>query len=197
MFCVEFVKEWVPKNPKQLFTFADIPHSVEIAFFRHTLLNYLGRLCDFEANLGDICKICDKDGWFFATHSIISSSFVRLLRCSSIQKSNQGITEMTRPKGAFFNYVDQILPNIHHLPIPCQHLWRNSFTFITKICISMIFSVRTTYLPQLVNVVKVHIFWEGHKILRNLHPRFVLCSASQIYSEDFAKFCGLLRIYEL
>ena len=83
------------------------------------LLNYLGRLCDFEANLGDICKICDKDGRFFATHSIISSSFVRLLRCSSIQKSNQGITEMTRPKGAFYNYVDQILPNIHHLPIPC------------------------------------------------------------------------------
>ena len=24
---------------------------------------------------------------------------------------------------------------------------------------------------------KVHIFWEGHKILRNLHRRFVLCSA--------------------
>ena len=27
--------------------------------------------------------------------------------------------------------------------------------------------------------VKVHIFWEGHKILRNLHLTFVLCSASQ------------------
>ena len=39
---------------------------------------------------------------------------------------------------------------------------------------------------------KVHIFWEGHKILR-----FVLCSASQINSGYFAKFCGLLRIYEL
>ena len=29
--------------------------------------------------------------------------------------------------------------------------------------------------------VKVHIFWEGHKILRNLHLTFVLCSASQKY----------------
>ena len=38
--------------------------------------------------------------------------------------------------------------------------------------------------------IKVHIFWEGHKILRNLHCRFVLCRASQIYG-------GLLRIYEL
>ena len=26
---------------------------------------------------------------------------------------------------------------------------------------------------------KVHIFWEGHKILRNLHITFVLCSANQ------------------
>ena len=34
------------------------------------------------------------------------------------------------------------------------------------------------------------------KILQNLHCRFVLCCASQIYTGDFAKFCGLLRIYE-
>jgi hypothetical protein len=45
--------------------------------------------------------------------------------------------------------------------------------------------------------VKVHIFWEGQKILRNLHRRFVLCNASQIYRGNFAKFCSLLRIYEL
>ena len=38
---------------------------------------------------------------------------------------------------------------------------------------------------------------EGHKILRNLHCRFVLCSNGQIYCGDFAKYCGLLRIYEL
>ena len=44
---------------------------------------------------------------------------------------------------------------------------------------------------------KVHIFWEGHKFFQNLHLRFVLCSASQIYGGDFAKVCGLLRIYEL
>ena len=44
---------------------------------------------------------------------------------------------------------------------------------------------------------KVYIFKEGHKILPNLHRRFVLCSASQIYGRDFAKVCGLLRINEL
>ena len=33
--------------------------------------------------------------------------------------------------------------------------------------------------------------------LRNLHLRFVLFSNSQIYGGDFAKFCGLLRMYEL
>ena len=44
---------------------------------------------------------------------------------------------------------------------------------------------------------KVHIFWEGHKILRNLHLTFDYSTYSQKLSEDFAKFCGLLRIYEL
>ena len=28
------------------------------------------------------------------------------------------------------------------------------------------------------DIGKVHIFWEGHKILRNFHITFVLCSAS-------------------
>ena len=44
---------------------------------------------------------------------------------------------------------------------------------------------------------KVHIFWEGHKILRNLHQLFVLCTASQIIGGEFAKFCGFLSIHEL
>ena len=34
---------------------------------------------------------------------------------------------------------------------------------------------------------KVHIFWEGHKFLQNLHRRFVLCSNGQIYGGDFRK----------
>ena len=33
--------------------------------------------------------------------------------------------------------------------------------------------------------------------MRNLHCRFTLCSNSQIYGGDFAKFWGFLRIYEL
>ena len=45
--------------------------------------------------------------------------------------------------------------------------------------------------------VKVHIFWEGHKILRNLHLTFDYSTYSQKLVEDFAKSCGLLRIYEL
>ena len=44
---------------------------------------------------------------------------------------------------------------------------------------------------------KVHIFWEGHKILKNLHLTFDYSTYSQKLSEDFAKFCGLLKIYEL
>ena len=44
---------------------------------------------------------------------------------------------------------------------------------------------------------KVHIFWEGHKISRNLPLTFDYSTYSQKLGEDFAKFCGLLRIYEL
>ena len=44
---------------------------------------------------------------------------------------------------------------------------------------------------------KVHIFWEGRKCLWNLHRRFDRYNIGQIYGGDFAKFCGLLRIYEL
>ena len=33
--------------------------------------------------------------------------------------------------------------------------------------------------------------------MQNLHQKFVLCSSGQIYGRDFAKFCGLLRLYEL
>ena len=32
------------------------------------------------------------------------------------------------------------------------------------------------YIMYLRSTFKVHIFWEGHKFLRNLHGRFVLCS---------------------
>ena len=44
---------------------------------------------------------------------------------------------------------------------------------------------------------KVHIFWEGHKILRNFHLTFDWHYIGQIIDGDFTKFCGLLRIYEL
>ena len=38
---------------------------------------------------------------------------------------------------------------------------------------------------------------KANKNLRNLHLAFVLCSSSHKLGGDFAKFCGLLRIYEL
>ena len=46
-------------------------------------------------------------------------------------------------------------------------------------------------------LVKVHIIWEGHKFLRNLHRKFERYYIGQIYGGDFAKICGILRIYEL
>ena len=50
---------------------------------------------------------------------------------------------------------------------------------------------------QLTVSFKVHIFWESHKILQNLQLTFDWHYIGQKYSGDFAKFCGLLRMYEL
>ena len=50
---------------------------------------------------------------------------------------------------------------------------------------------------QLAAPDKVHIFWEGHKILRNLPLTFDWHYIGQKWGGDFAKFCGLLKIYEL
>ena len=46
--------------------------------------------------------------------------------------------------------------------------------------------------PHLLFYIKVHIFWEGHKIMWNL-PLTFDCMYCR---EDFAKFCGLLWICE-
>ena len=35
---------------------------------------------------------------------------------------------------------------------------------------------------------KVHIFWVGHKILRNLHHRFVLSSATNLILSEYMNF---------
>ena len=48
-----------------------------------------------------------------------------------------------------------------------------------------------------IHCFKVHLFWESHKISRNLPLTFDCMYCSQKWGEDFAKLCGLLRIYEL
>ena len=40
---------------------------------------------------------------------------------------------------------------------------------------------------------RVHIFWEGHKVLQNLHQLFDWQYIRQRIGGDFAKFCGLIR----
>ena len=47
---------------------------------------------------------------------------------------------------------------------------------------------KTKILTQTTQIFKVHIFWEGHKILHNLHLRFDHYYIEQIYSGDFTNF---------
>ena len=70
------------------------------------------------------------------------------------------------------------------------NLYAYSITFLIHV---LIYIFRQTDLLWF----KVHIFWEGHKILRNLHQLFDWQYIGQIIGGDFANFCGLLRLYEL
>ena len=65
---------------------------------------------------------------------------------------------------------------------------------MTRNVIKQVYFKKAIFSPYLQKYFegKVHIFWEGHKILRNLPRKF-----DWHWSGDFSKFCGLLRIYEL
>ena len=80
---------------------------------------------------------------------------------------------------AFFAcYISNNVPTSEHHPI-------------------LSFAKKINEITRWIKFFKAHMFWEGHKILRNLHLLFVLCTDRQIMGGDFAKFCGLLRIYEI
>ena len=63
--------------------------------------------------------------------------------------------------------------------ILCRYLW-----------------ILSIYLFHISFIFKVHIFWEGHKIFRNLHQLLDRQYIGHI-TGDFEKFCDLLRIYEV
>ena len=50
---------------------------------------------------------------------------------------------------------------------------------------------------QVIITIKVHIFWESHNFAISLPFFCPICSTSQKSGGDLAKFCDLLRIYEL
>ena len=124
------------------------------------------------------------------TRFALKSESIRKVRCSIkwnilvilflVQCPNINLSSMLSDYNFVKNMISYLFSGYDHI----RSIWRNCW------CIRK-YMVCTYY------ICKVHIFWEGHKILRNLHLTFVLCSVSQKLGGDFAKFCGLLRIYEL
>ena len=75
---------------------------------------------------------------------------------------------------------------------PLRNLWYDQLApFSTS---NLLCSLKTRHI---FSFVKVRIFWEGHKLLKNLHLNFVYSTYRQKKGEDFSKFCGLLRKAEL
>ena len=92
---------------------------------------------------------------------------------------------------SLFCYTKYIVSKYHSLKVS-KKIWKSK---CREIGIFLQKSILTHHW-MLCMFGKVHIFWEGHKILRNLQP-FDWHYIGQIYGGDFTKFCGLLRIYEL
>ena len=74
--------------------------------------------------------------------------------------------------------ISSMIPNVSFLFINA---------FLGKDAIKKDKTLIEVFCKSKTNRDKVHIFWEGHKFLRNLHRRFVLCSNGQIYGGDFPK----------
>ena len=94
-----------------------------------------------------------------------------------------------------FSQVNIFEPNLHSKLVnkPLWLFWLSDYFVICNITIC----IQSVCILLNILCFKVHIFWEGHKILRNLHRLFDRQYIGQIIGGDFAKFCGLLRIYEL
>ena len=80
--------------------------------------------------------------------------------------------------------------NIEYLKFSTFFINRNKSRLSAAMCSSVY-----RHLPA--RSFKVHIFWEGHKFLRNIHRIFDCYYIGQIYGGDFSNICSLLRIYEL
>ena len=76
---------------------------------------------------------------------------------------------------SFIPYKLGILNEIDAMFLKQAKMWRQITYRIVQLFTKIVLQVVQT----LNNLCKVHIFWEDHKILRNLHLTFVLCSASQ------------------
>ena len=94
---------------------------------------------------------------------------------------NKGCKKGRRPN------QPQPLPTVRYSPrpLPTWELWNNQKylsmlnTQYSRPELVLLVTSRVKAIRLKPEVYKVHIFWEGHKILRNLHLTFVQCSASQ------------------
>jgi hypothetical protein len=76
---------------------------------------------------------------------------------------------------------------------PSHNIWTLKWKYPEKL--SILLGHNFTQATKLVH--KAHIFWKGNTVLWNLHLTFDWHYIGQKQGGDFAKFCGLLRIYEL
>ena len=148
--------------------------------------------------------------WIKLTKVICKSGYKKLIRQNSRmhkkkdkQENLEWVESHFKKRCCLFRLLDPEIDSKNHgflnfqdTPlIPYDNLWLHNMLEIIYFYILKIPSTENLCWKR--RLVKVHIFWEGHKILRNLHQLFDCQYIGQIIGGDFAKFCGLLRIYQL
>ena len=84
---------------------------------------YNGRAANEFSSMGRWTKAAIRHGlWNLDTLAIIKNT-----KCGGIMIWSRMDVFNSKHNGPYFNYVDQIMANIDHLPTPGWHWWRNSF----------------------------------------------------------------------
>ena len=118
--------------------------------------------------------------------------------------SDNFLREIEKKMSLIWSYCCFMLYSSTYLFLPLTACYLRGFCAYerTTLC-TFNFLYAYTFLHQVLQyaqsqiLVKIRFSGKVRKILRNLDRRFDRYYIGQIYSGDFAKICGLLRIYKL
>ena len=131
----------------------------------------------------------------YTQYHLIRTTFIRTKYLTSQKFQGLSVLDFEKLRTKKFEIVSMILEKFTYLAHKII-----DFVAIKLSCPCLKSKWVSSVSPIVANTfLNSRIFWEGHKILRNLHLTFDwhYIGQGEGWREDFAKYCGLFRIYEL